>query len=176
LSLDHIYAIAAELRKSDPAMSRAQAVAKAAQTTEGLEARRLMNMPNSNLPYAEAIQSIVHAAVAKAAGPSSRELAAYKRWRADLAAKSGSGPIGTLVEDPRISGLTRPADSLPAQPRGRQAVTAPISPADAIYAGIRAAALRAAPAGTTEASAIAAYLNTSDGQAAHARWNAARLE
>jgi ABC-type Fe3+ transport system substrate-binding protein len=104
---------------------------------------------------------------------SMRDAILAKRQLAKDGGAGGSGPRGGMIEDPKISGPKAPADSLPAQPNGRKVVS-PITPADAIYAGIRAAALRAAPTGTSEAQAIAAYLSTSEGQAAHARWNAAR--
>jgi hypothetical protein len=165
LALDHLADIAAEFRKSDPSLSREQSVAKAAQTPEGIEARRLYNTKGAELPYAEAVQAIVTRAVAKAAGPSSLWTAAYKRWRADLAkegAGGGSGSRGGRVEDPKISGPKAPADTLP-------------NPADVILAEIHRQALAAAPAGTSQAAATAAFLQTSAGNTLHAEWNAARL-
>jgi hypothetical protein len=166
-AIDHIGAIATDLRKSDKSLTREQALAKAAQTPEGLEARRLYNMKGSHLPWAAAINSIVTAELTKAAGPSKLQLAAYTRWRAELAAKdgvtkSGSGPLGGRIEDPKISGPTRPADTLP-------------NPADVILALIHAQALKNAPAGTSQAAATAAFLQTRAGNALHAEWNAARL-
>jgi hypothetical protein len=169
LALDHLADIAAEFLKADPGLSREQSVAKAAQTREGLEARRLYNMKGAELPAAEAVQAIVTRAVAKAAGPDRATLAAYKRWRADLDAKGGvakegggSGPRGGRIEDPKISGPARPADTLP-------------SPADVILAMIHRQALERAPSGTSQEAATAAFLGTKEGATLHAEWNAARL-
>ena len=170
LALDHLADIAAEFRKSNPSMSREQSVAKAAQTPEGLEARRLYNTKGAELPYAEAVQAIVTRAVAKAAGPSSLWTAAYKRWRADLDAKDGvakegggggSGPRGGRIEDPKTRGPKAPADTLP-------------NPADVILSMIHAQALKDAPVGTSQAAATAAFLQTAAGNTLHAEYNAAR--
>lgn len=171
LALDAIGAIAAQLRAADPSLSQAQSVAKAAQTPEGRNAYDVYRMPGAGEPW-----PVVVAHMAKGEGfleqASMRDIIIAKRALSKEGGSGGSGPRGTLIEDPKTRGPKAPADTLPAKPQ-RPTVTAPISPADAIYAGIRAAALRAAPAGTSDATAIAAYLNTSAGQAAHRAWNAA---
>ncbi len=189
LALDRIGELAAELRKSTPSLSREQAISAVMKTAAGKEAYRFYAAPGGHLPWPESVQGIVKAELSKAAKAAESPRAIIdanpttttKAWREILAKRAvskeggagGSGPREGMIEDPKTSGPKTPTDTLPAQPNGRK-VTAPISPADAIYAGIRAAALRAAPAGTSEAHAIAAYLTTSEGQAAHARWNAAR--
>jgi hypothetical protein len=65
LALDHIHAIATELRKSDPSLTRERAVAKAATTPEGREAHAIYNSPGSHRPWLQAIELM-----AKAAKPS----------------------------------------------------------------------------------------------------------
>lgn len=74
----------------------------------------------------------------------------------------GSGARGGRVEDPVTSGRRAPADSLP-------------NPSDSIYAQIRADAIAANPAMSAE-QAVSTYLTSSQGQAAHARWAAARQQ
>jgi hypothetical protein len=64
----------------------------------------------------QAIQNLVKAAVAKAAGPDSATLAAYNRWRVDLEKEGGgggSGPRGGRIENPKTRGPKAPADTLP---------------------------------------------------------------
>ncbi len=159
LALDHLGDLAAALRKSDKSLTREQALAKAAQTPEGLEARRLYNMKGSHLPWAAAINSIVTAELAKQSSLPTTMRAAIIRKRA--MAKGGSGPLGSRVEDPPTSGPKRPADAL-------------ASPADVILALIHAQALKDAPAGTSQEAATAAFLQTKVGNELHAQWNAAR--
>jgi hypothetical protein len=97
-----------------------------------------------------------------------------KRALAKVGGSGGSGPLGSTTEDPKISGPKTPADKVgpPAQPPGRK-VTVPVDPAAAIYAGIRQAALAAAPTGTSEAQAIARFLATSAGAKMHRNHNTA---
>jgi hypothetical protein len=171
IALDRIGELAAELRKSDPSLSREQAVSAVMKTAAGREAYGFYAAPDSHLAWPAAI---AHLAKGEGFRPASmRDAIIQKRQLAKEGGAGGSGPRGGMIEDPKRSGPKTPSDTLPAQPNGRK-VTSPITPADAIYAGIRAAALRAAPTGTSEAQAIDAYVRTSEGQAAHARWNAAR--
>jgi hypothetical protein len=66
LALDHIGAIAAELRKQDPTLTREGAVSKAATTREGREAYAIYRSVGSELPWPQAIQKFEE--VAKSAG------------------------------------------------------------------------------------------------------------
>ncbi len=56
LALDAIGAIALDLQKADPTMSREQSVAKAAQTPEGKSAYALYQRPGSELPWPTAVR------------------------------------------------------------------------------------------------------------------------
>lgn len=174
LALDAIGAIAAQLRAADPALSKAQAVSKAAQTPEGKSAYNVYRMPGAEQPFTEVLAHLAKGEGFLEQGSMRGHILAKRAHLAKEGGSGGSGPRGGNIENPIVTGYRgAPAASLPAQPNGRK-VTTPITPADAIYADIVAAALRAAPYGTSQAVAVAAYLQTPDGQAAHARWNAAR--
>jgi hypothetical protein len=178
-ALDHIQHLTEELKKSGK-LTHEQALLEAVQTPEGYEARRIYNLKGSELPFAQAINQIVKRELEKKSSlpTSMRDQILAKRQLDKEGGSGGSGLRGGTVESPVTAGRKTPADSLtpPATGNNNPRITPSVSPSDAIYAGIRAAALRAAPAGTTEAQAIAAYLATSQGQAEHARWNAARLQ
>ncbi len=181
LSLDHIADLAAAERKADPSLSPQQAVAKAAQTVEGKQAYSIIRTPGSHLPLFEMLEAMAKGQiwqenpplrdriVAERATPAglAKADAAHEaylaRRRADLErlTKGGSGPRGGRVEDPPTSGPARPADAL-------------ANPADVILAEIYRQALAAAPAGTSQAAATAAFLQTRVGNALHAEYNAAR--
>jgi hypothetical protein len=59
LALDHLAAIAADLRRHNPSLSKEQSVAKAAATPEGREAHRLYQTPGSELPWPQAVRAIL---------------------------------------------------------------------------------------------------------------------
>ena len=65
LCLDHIAAIAAELRKADPTLTKEQSIAKAATTPEGREAHRLYNAPGSDLQWTQYLQKAARKANVK---------------------------------------------------------------------------------------------------------------
>jgi hypothetical protein len=75
LALDHIHAIAADLRKAEPSLTRERAVAKAAATPAGREAHAIYNRPGSHLPWPQAVAQLDQVAKAakqprKVTGPS----------------------------------------------------------------------------------------------------------
>ncbi|MHB8689326.1 MAG: hypothetical protein ACYDB4_19395 [Candidatus Dormibacteraceae bacterium] len=70
LALDRIGELAAELRKSDPSLSREQAVNAVMKTAAGKEAYRFYNAPGGHLPWLDAVEGIVKAELSKAAKPS----------------------------------------------------------------------------------------------------------
>ena len=97
LALDTINGIAAELRKADPSLSKAQAVARAAQTPAGRSAYSIYKLPGAQQPWLDAVKSLTKGT-------------------------SGSGPRGGRIEDPKITGPKVPGDMLkpPAQTAGRK--------------------------------------------------------
>jgi hypothetical protein len=125
LALDHLSALAAELRKSDPSLSKQQAVAKAAASPEGREAFRLYQTPGAELGWQAAVSEITKRELAKGA-------------------------------------------------RSRKVAAPALGQADAIFATIRKQAMAAAPAGRSEAGAIADFLQTSAGQQLWRQYNTAR--
>jgi hypothetical protein len=186
MALDHIGDLAAAIRTADPSLSPQQAVAKAAQTPEGRQAYAYIRQPGSHLPLFEvlehmakgqawlqspALRDLIEAERATPAGLAKAD-AAHDRYmasrRADLeklgvtkeSGGGGSGPRGR-IEDPKTRGPKAPGDSL-------------ANPADVILAEIYRQALAAAPAGTSQAAATAAFLQTQAGNALHADFNAAR--
>jgi hypothetical protein len=188
LALDHLADLAAALQKADPSLSPQKAVAKAAQTPEGKQAYFIYRQPGSHLPLFEnlahmakgqiwqenpSLRDLIEAERATPASLAKADAAhdAYlARRRADLeklgVAKEGggggSGPRGGRIEDPVTSGRRTPADTLP-------------SLADAIYAKLRADAIAANPT-MSGAQAVVAHLQTTQGQALHAQWAAARQQ
>ena len=148
LALDTINGIAAELRKADPSLSKAQAVARAAQTPAGRSAYSIYKLPGAQQPWLDAVKSLTKGT-------------------------SGSGPRGGRIEDPKITGPKVPGDMLkpPAQTAGRK-VRQAVDPAAAIMTAIHEQAAAAAAPGTPEASAVASFLNTPAGAELHRRYNA----
>jgi hypothetical protein len=55
LALDAIGAIAATMRAADPSLTKAQSIAKAAQTTEGRSAYAVYRLPGAEQPWPEVI-------------------------------------------------------------------------------------------------------------------------
>jgi hypothetical protein len=172
LALDQIASIAEGLRKSDPSLTPAAATVLAAKSPEGREAYRIYTTPGMGGPLFETLEHMAKGEVFQEKA-SMRDVIIAKRALAKEGGSGGSGPRGGMIEDPKLSGPVRPADTLPAQPAGRK-VTSPVSPADAILADIHAQALRAAPFGTSQESATSAFLQTTTGQQLHAQWNAVR--
>ena len=72
--LDQIGAIAAEMQKADPTLTKQQAVVKAAQTPEGRNAYNLYRAPGSERPILEAIASLT-----KAEGPGTMRAAIIEK-------------------------------------------------------------------------------------------------
>jgi hypothetical protein len=164
--------IAAEIRKAEPTMTREKSIAKAAQTPEGLEVRRFYQMPGAEQPFTEVLAHLAKGEFFLEEASMRDVIVAKRQQVAKEGSGGGSGPRGGRIEDPKISGPKAPADTLPAQSAGRK-VTSPISPADAILADLHAQALRAAPSGTSQEAATAAFLQTSAGQTLHRSYNAA---
>lgn len=197
LALDVIGRLSDELRKADPTLTKAQAVAKAAQTPEGRSAYSYYTMPGAHLPVTEVLDHLAGGEGYLAAG-SMRDHILAKRQLAKVGNNGGAGPKGSNIESPPVSGPKRPADTIPAtsskvkpaagglpatppvkRPDFAPYIGAPtkkvtpVSPSDAIYAKLRADAIAANPT-MPEAHAIAAHLSTTAGQAQHRAWNAAR--
>ncbi len=157
LALDHLGALAAAIRAENPALSKSQAVAKAAQSPEGRDAYAIYKDPGAAKPWPEAVKQL--AGLTQLDDPA---LATYLATRrADLLkGVSGSGPRDGRIEDPITSGRRAPADTLP-------------DPAAAIMQALHEQALAAAPVGTSQAQATAAFLNTPEGAFLHRQYNAA---
>ena len=174
LALDAIGKLADAVQKTQPTLTRAQAVTKAAQTPEGKSAYNVYRMPGAEQPF-----TVVLAHLAKGEGfleqGSMRDHILAKRAQlAKEGGSGGSGPRGGNIENPIVTGYRgAPAASLPAQPNGRK-VKPPISGADAILADIHGRALRAAPDGTSQEAATAAFLKTPEGQGCWHSYNTAR--
>jgi hypothetical protein len=163
IALSVIDNAAAALQKADPKMSLPQALAKAVRTDdEARSAWRVFQNPAAALPLAEALAAL---SAGQAPAPvSMRSQIIQKRAQVSKeGAGGGSGARGGRVEDPKTPGsAVSPADSLP-------------NPSDSIYAQIRADAIAANPTLSAQ-QAVSAYLTTSQGQAAHARFAAARQQ
>lgn len=161
IALSVIDNAAAALQKADPKMSLPQALAKAVRTDdEARSAWRVFQNPAAALPLAEALAAL---SAGQAPAPVSMRSQIIQK-RAQLTKEGGaggSGARGSRVESPVLTGRKSPADSLP-------------NLSDSIYAGIRSDAVAANPTLTPE-KAVATFLTTSVGEAAHARWAAARL-
>jgi len=149
LALDHIGHLAAQLRKSDPGMTREAAVAKAAQSPEGREAYRLYRTAGAELPVFEAITAIVKRELVKGEGGAGT-------MRAAILAKAAG----------KKTDLKRKAPTNPPPTN---------DPADAIYGHIREQAVAANPK-MSEPAAISTYLQTTEGKLLWASYNAARRQ
>jgi hypothetical protein len=170
ICLDEIGSIAAEIANNSPTpLSKAQSIALAARTPAGYSAYNWYRSQFSHLPVGQAVTEIVKSELAK---DTATKILAKRQQVAKEGGSGGSGPRGGMIESPKTTGPKAPADTLPAQSAARK-ISAPISPSDAILAAIHAQALRAAPAGTSQEQATAAFLQTTAGQQLHRQFNAA---
>jgi hypothetical protein len=164
LALDHIGALAAELRKADPTLTKEAAVSKAARSPEGYQAYRLYRTAGAELPVFQAINQIVKRELAKGEGGAGtmRDVILGKR-----AALAKANPLPSMA-----GGRTATAQPVVTRPPA-SAITLP-NPAAAIYGAIHAAALEAFP-GIQEAVAVARFVATPAGEEMHRRYAAAKL-
>lgn len=161
ICLDEIGAIAARIAKASiTPMTREQSVALAARTPEGRSAYAWYRVPGSELPVSAAITQIVKSQLAKAEGGAGSMRAAIIQKRAEVAKASPLPSMAGARKDTAQPVVTRPPAS---------AITI-TDPAQAIYAGLHAAALAAFP-GIQESAAVAAFLATPAGQEMHRRYN-----
>jgi len=149
LALDHLGHLAAELRKSDPTLTREAAVRTAAQSTEGREAYNLYRMTGSEKPWDQAITAIVKRELVKGEGGAGT-------MRAAILAKAAG----------KKTDLKRKAPTNPPPTN---------DPADAIYGHIREQAVAANPK-MSEPAAVATFLQTPAGRQLWATYNAARRQ
>lgn len=186
LCLDAIGAIAQAIQKSSAVpMTREQSVALAAQTPEGLVARRFLQMPGSAQPFTEVLAhmakgeafqekaSMRDVILAKKAAPAAKADAATDAYLATRHAQLAK--LGTPASRARVTADPHtPKPGYVGQPIPAANPAPASTPADHIYAAIIEQARAQAAPGRSESGAVSDFLLTTAGQRLHANWNVAR--